>query len=339
MVVASVALAAFSPLPVRADAVVGTGAASSCTESALHVAITGGGTITFNCGAEPVTITVMSVQSINTNTSIDGGGLITISGHGTQVFSVSSGTHTLTIANLAVSNRSGYDAAISNSGALTATNCTFSGNRDLGGDGGAIHNGGTLTVTNSTFSGNSTSDYGGGAIYNAGTAIVTNSAFTGNNSGAIYNASGTLIVTNSTFSGNRAGNYGGGGIYNAYGTLTVTNSTFSGNYGEGGAISSAGTLTVTNCTFSGNHADGDLGGYGGAIFNRGTLTVTNSTFSANSAAGVGGAIYNLHTRNVASLTNTIVANSVSGGNCVGPIVDGGHNLDSDGTCGVGYPSW
>jgi CSLREA domain-containing protein len=56
----------------------------------------------------------------------------------------------------------------------------------------------------------------------------------------------------------------------------------------GGGISNHGTLTVTNSTFSGN---GAVFG-GGGIFNAilGTLTVTNSTFSGNSAS-VGGGIF------------------------------------------------
>jgi len=84
---------------------------------------------------------------------------------------------------------------------------------------------------------------------------------------------------------------------------------------------------VTNSTFSGNSADT----YGGGIANSGTVKVTNSTFSGNSA-GNGGGIANLLYS--VAVTNTILANSTSGGNCAG-VTDGGHNLDSDGTCGVG----
>ena len=52
--------------------------------------------------------------------------------------------------------------------------------------------------------------------------------------GGIFIQRGTLTVSNSTFSGNAAGsatsNWGlGGGIYNYEGTVTVSNSTFSGN--------------------------------------------------------------------------------------------------------------
>jgi cysteine-rich repeat protein len=110
------------------------------------------------------------------------------------------------------------------------------------------------------------------------------------NGGGIHNEGGTLTVTNSIFSGNSAGGVGfGGGIDNVGGTLAVTNSTFSGNSaggrvsplgGSGGGIhTEGGTLTVTNSIFSGN----SVGGFGGGIHNQGgTLTVTDSTFSGNS---------------------------------------------------------
>jgi hypothetical protein len=69
--------AAWSPRPVRADAVVGTGTANSCTEAALDAGLAAGGNITFKCGSSPVTITVTYAETISVNTSIDGGGLIT----------------------------------------------------------------------------------------------------------------------------------------------------------------------------------------------------------------------------------------------------------------------
>ena len=121
----------------------------------------------------------------------------------------------------------------------------------------------------------------------------------------------------------------GGGIRND-GTLTVSNSTFSGNQGNncGGGIynNTSGTLTVSNSTFAGNQGNNS----GGGIANLGTLTVSNSTFAGN-RAGHGGGVYNGGT---ATLKNTIVANSPAGGNCAGSkITDGGHNLSyPDGTC-------
>jgi hypothetical protein len=150
IIVAIITLAVSSPQPVLADAVVGTGTPSSCTEAALNVALgcgptgncSGGGNVTFNCGASPVTITVTSARVMTGQTSIDGGGLVTLSGGSvTPLFSVSPGA-TCTLANLTIS-AGGGGSAISNSGALTVTNCTFSGNIANDG-GGAIFNEGML---------------------------------------------------------------------------------------------------------------------------------------------------------------------------------------------------
>jgi hypothetical protein len=224
---------------------VGTGTGASCTESALTACLPGGGsfdgTVTFNCGVA-ATITVTSTKTVNTDTTIDGGNLITISGgHSVGVFSVHPGVN------------------------FTVQNLTIANGKNAGGTGGGIENRGTLTVTNSTFSGNSTgfcllcgpSGYGGG-IENRGTLTVTNSTFSGNSAGGGggIDSSGTLTVTNGTFSGNSA--FDGGGIGSG-GTLTVTNSTFSGNFafnGNGAITTYFGTVTVTNSIFSGNSASG-----------------------------------------------------------------------------------
>ncbi|MDW8392512.1 MAG: hypothetical protein RMK84_20585, partial [Oscillochloridaceae bacterium] len=98
-------------------------------------------------------------------------------------------------------------------------------------------------------------------------------------------------------------------------------------------ILNKGTLTVTNSTFSGNSA----AGLGGGIYNDGgTLTVTNSTFSGNSASagGGGGGLY--VPGGTATLKNTIIANSTSGGDCVGSLSGTNNNLieDSTNACGL-----
>ena len=185
-------------------------------------------------------------------------------------------------------------------------------------DGGAIYDIGTLAITNSTLS--------------------DNSAPSGGHGGAIYSASGsvgpTLTISNSTFSGNTSPE-DGGAIYNHGVPLTITGSTFSNNsgYGGGGVYSDAtsGTISVSNSTFSGNSAS--LGS-GGGILTNSSLTLTNSTFSGNSApVGGGGAIWTA----AATVTNSILANSSGGGNCAGsltpPVSDGGYNISDDGSCG------
>jgi len=288
-----------------------------------------------------------------------------------RIMGVNSGV-TATLENLTLTGGnvgSSSGGAIFNSGTLTLTNSTLSGNSatSFGGDGGGIFNsyGGRTTLTNSTLSGNSA--YHGGGIFNSfggtstqihTTLTLTNTTLTGNsasNGGGIYNSDfGTATLTNSTLSGNSAS--GGGGIDNR-GTATLTNSTLSGNSaGYSGGIYNRGTatLTLTNSTLSGNSA----GGSGGGIENRGTATLTNSTLSGNSAyngggiknlsqamltltnstlsgnsAGAGGGIFNNGT---ATLNNTIVANSPSGGdvdNNSGTLT-GSHNLIEDGSGGL-----
>ena len=63
----------------------GTGTASSCTSAAVVKAVAAGGTITFDCGPDPVTIEMLqTAKVVNTNpvTVIDGGGRVTLSGRG-----------------------------------------------------------------------------------------------------------------------------------------------------------------------------------------------------------------------------------------------------------------
>ena len=298
---------------------------------AIAVLCAGEGTINFDVALSGGTIRLASTLTINKDLTIDGSALasqITISGdtddNGTgdvQMFMVSSGvTATLNSLTIIKGNSSGYmgGGGIINGGTLTVTNSIFSSHIQ-----GGIYNTGTLTVTNSTFSGNSGN---GGGILNSGTLTVADSTFSGNtgNGAGIYNEA-TLMVTNSTFSGNSSLGWGTG-ILNS-GMAKVANSTFSNNSAyTGGGIYNEDILTVTNSTFSGNSA-----GYGGGIANEGMLTVTNSTFSGNGATNSGGGIRNIGTLNY---TNTIIADSTSGGDCVNSSTIGTNtnNLVEDGSC-------
>jgi hypothetical protein len=185
---------------------------------------------------------------------------------------------------------------------------------------------------------------------NASSASIAISGFTIRNGrsffgGGIFNA-GRLTVSNTTVSGNigRGGGSAGmgAGIGNA-GTVTITRSTISGNTvsgpfgaGFGGGLGNTGTAIVTNSTLSGNTATGS----GGGIFNEGNLKFSNGTISGNKAglsgAGVGGGILN-SSGFTATLQNSIVANSPSGGNCSGTITSKGYNLSNDGSCHFNGP--
>ena len=182
---------------------------------------------------------------------------------------------------------------------------------DLGGHGGGVYSIGALTVEACNFSSNN-AEWNGGAIY--------------------CNFTGDFFITDSTFSSNGAIHSGGAIWANA---LEVTSSTFisnTANYG-GAIIHSSQTVTVTNSTFSGNFATNA----GGCIYNTSgwLVEVINSTFSGNSAAG-GGCIQNAS--GAIYLKNTIVANSVAGGNCSGAISNDGNNIEDGTTCGWGTDS-
>ncbi len=119
----------------------------------------------------------------------------------------------------------------------------------------------------------------------------------GDEGGAIESI-GTLTVTNSSFTGNTTDEDGvGGAIYSDVGDLTISGSTFSNNSAqfEGGAILSEDgtTLMITDSTFSGNAQTPSVasGSGGGAIFSRGPTAITGCTFSANTATGSGGAVF------------------------------------------------
>jgi CSLREA domain-containing protein len=252
--------------------------------------------------------------------TIDGTGQ-TVTINGNHAVQVATGGSLLTLNNLTIANGyvpAGSGGAISSSGTLIISNCTFSGNSAF--RGGAIYKlVGTLTITNSTFSGNTAND--GGGIYNdSGTLSIADTVFSGNSvpsgdGGGIYSVGG-LTITRSTFSGNSAYLGRGGGIYNGGSTLTITDSIFSSNNandGNGGGIyNDTGPLTITNSSFSNNSASG---GFGGGIYNDypNPLTVRGSTFSTNSADSGGGVYNNGYAGYPSAITNsTFSGNSASG---------------------------
>ena len=151
------------------------------------------------------------------------------------------------------------------------------------------------------------------------------------NAGAVVNIN-SLTFANAYCEGDVCpGALGGAAIIN-FGTLTVTNSSFSGNsvgysdpfvspagiYGRdaygGSAIYSEGVgavVSIANSTFTGNSGPGT----GGAIFDAGdSLSITDSTFSGNSG-GSGGAVGSFGT--AASIKNsTFSGNSGEDGGAV-----------------------
>jgi predicted outer membrane repeat protein len=281
--------------------------------------LAGGGTVTFNCGT--ATVVLSSMKAIAANTTIDGGGKITLSGNNAlRLFLVNNGV-SLTLKNVVLENASSSDGtdggAIRSLGSLTVIASTFVNNSTTSAwSGGAIFSGGTLNVSNSVFSSNQAGS-GGAILVSANVANVSNTSFDHNkttNAGpygfggaVLLTDSATGTITSSTFTQNQA-NEGGALDAHSGSVLNISNSSINSNsalYG-GGGIYADGTLTQTNVTLSGNSA-----GSGGGIDNHGTANLTNGTLSSNSALYGGGGIYN-EPGATATLTNvTISSNSVT----------------------------
>jgi predicted outer membrane repeat protein len=305
----SLSLAALKP--VRAAGVVGNGTPASCTEAAFRDAVEGGGSVTFNCGTNPHTITI-STSVVTTTTTVDGGGLITLHGENLrQIFLVlENGDLSLRDITLSDANfGSGAAIFIDHDATARLDGVTIRNSRAEGSGGGAIYNNGTLFVDHSVFEGNRANSEGGGIMNNGGEATISYS----------------------TFRGNRAQT--GGGILNSGGQVTVTNSLFVENEatGNGGGVNAvSGSVNLTNVTFAQNKAD-----RGGGLYTSGFVNILNSTFRHN-RANLGGALFNMsetHTKNSIFADSWNQNGTATNLNCDGPsVISDGYNIVDDGTC-------
>jgi predicted outer membrane repeat protein len=189
------------------DAVIGTGTKASCqTEAAANAfgaAVTAGGVISFNCGPDPVIITV-NTSVVDKAVTINGRGMISLSGEDLRQLFLVQDTGNLTLNSLSLidgnTGLSGGGAIwIAPQGRVTVNGSFFIGNQaESGGDGGAIYTSGTLTINDTTLGNNEAKTAGGdgGAIYiNSGTVMIRRSYLINNqaqNGGAIRLVGGTL---------------------------------------------------------------------------------------------------------------------------------------------------
>ena len=270
-----------------ASAVVGNGTPASCTEAAFDTALaaanSGGGTITFNCGAAVKTITFTGQKNILANVIINGNDRIVLNGGSvTRHFFVNNGlTFRLQHITLSDGNSAVGGGAIEASGAQVFLESVQLVNNYAPNQGGAVYCyvgvGGTLTISDSLFENN-----------------------VSNNGGAIYNDGCVTTISNSTFKTNQANNGGfgsGGAIYNsmpftpALHTLTVNNSLFQGNSAldGGGLYNDSGASAILNsATFKSN-----TGGHGGGLENSGTVTLNDSLLDSNIVTGVPAAVFGI----------------------------------------------
>ncbi len=334
-----------APVPLRAaDAVVGSGSAASCDEAALDSAVatanSGGGTITFSCGADPVTIALSGAKTLSATVTLDGDRLVTLSGGGTTRHLTVSAGAVATLRELTL-----RDGQAAGGGAILLASTSevhlfqteLIGNRSTT-DGGAIHaTGAVVHAFNSRIADNEAVG-AGGAIHLTGgrldlSLVLLHGNAAGTEGGAVAIAGcNQLAVIQTSIDGNAAGGEGGGldvsgcsgfidqsqvvmnSAVGAGGGMNLRNSSAVAlNYvtvgrnvaAEGGGLFlSAGTSSVQRqVTLSNNEADA-VDARGGGIANLGTLLLENATVSGNLAAGSGGG---LHSEGSTTLRFTTIA--------------------------------
>jgi hypothetical protein len=246
-------------------------------------AVQAGGVVTFDCGADPLTITVPEIMIYNDggvtkdgSVTLDGGGKITLSGGGKN----------------RILHQDTCDASLH----YTSPYCN---NQDT------PH----LVVQNIAFSGGSglateKGLLGGGALYvGGGTFKAVNVQVVGSTQVNAANVNVQDLAGGAIYTVNMYDQPSANAMFKTPATPTyVVRSTFEGDTGiNGGALGSIGTSwTILNSVFKGNSATGHGenpaaagtygGGLGGAIYNDGndyTLTVCGTDFEDNQANELG----------------------------------------------------
>lgn len=276
------------------DHVVGDGTPESCTADAFIDAVALGGVITFDCGPDPVTITLDRPAKVFNDTAmdgivIDGGGLVTLSGGGTsRILYMNTCDEDQVWTTPMCQNQDHPHLTVQN---LTFVDADSRGEDEYDGGGAIWVRGGRFKVVNSRFFNNRCHDEGPDV---GGAAIRVFSQYEGR----------PVYVVNSTFGGDEG--YGnvcsnGGGISSIGVSWTIINSLFTHNeaIGNGGNPAMSGTPG---------------GGSGGAIYNDGntmTLRILGSRIQHNRVVQHGSAIFfvsNDHSGNIVIEDSVITDN-------------------------------
>lgn len=239
--------------------------------------------------------------------SIVSGNVATGMGYGGEGGGINSGG-TLTVANSIVSGNSvagfsnppypGSAGGIFSGGTAEISNSTISANST-----GGIVNSGPMTITSSTISGNTTTGSGAG-ISNFGPLTIINSTISGNSAsfkgfgdgGGILSRNAPLTITHCTITGNTIGIIQGFGacIYNG-GTLEIGDTILNAS-GTGGNIYNSGTVISHGYNLSNDNGGGFLTATGdqinalpmlGPLENNGGPTFTHKLLTSSPAINAG----------------------------------------------------
>jgi len=276
--------------------VVGNGSPESCTGDAFIEAVAQGGIITFDCGPDPVTITLDRPAKVFNDTTpsivIDGGGLVTLNGDNTtRILYMNTCDPDQVWTTPMCNNQDHPQLTVQN---LTFRNANSKGESEYDGGGAIWARGGRLKIVNSRFFNNVCADVGPD-VGGAGIRVFDQ-----------YEDLPVYVV-NSTFGGDEG-----------YGN-TCSN---------GGGISSIGvSWNIINSLFSHNHAIGNGGnppqdgtpggGSGGAIYNDGntmTLDICGTRIEDNEVTTHGSAIFfvsNDHTGDI-RIDRSVIINNIGG---------------------------
>jgi hypothetical protein len=217
--------------------VVGDGTPASCTEQALRQAVSAGGLVRFECGEEPVTISIASAIRIGADTVVDGEAKVTLDGGGTsQIFIVPT---RLSVRNLRFVNGKAPEST------------------DADGIGGAVAGGwrSSVEVIGCTFEDN-TAGRGGGAVavWTGSSLTIVRSQFRRNHSwygGAVYSLWSPLTIVNSEFIDNSTFANNGGGALGTDGALDPAY-----RNPQNGVDTVGGTIEICGSLFQENQAYG-----------------------------------------------------------------------------------
>ena len=287
--------------------------------------------------ASAATLTVTSTADVATNFGACGNAGQTTSsgslreavcaannaGAAASTINVAAGTYLLTNGELQMGKVSGSSITLTGAGAGSTVISGNNSSRVFDLDPSVV-GGVTTAISGVTITAGAVTTFGGaGIIAGSGTATTRD----------------TLTISNSTISNNHVSstttNRYGGGVEFQGGSLTVTNTTFSGNSSgssSGSAleyqhfdVASGEQLTVTGSTFSGNGANASVANInvGGALHVSGVsattpMSVSNSTFTGNTVTGSGtgipqgGAIFS-EGGTLTVTESTFTSNSVAGG--------------------------
>ena len=292
---------------------------------------------------DAVTVTVAPGTYSESSIDIDASALasLTVKGAGASATSVRPGIASaflvsggaIVLSGLSIDASARSAIAVRTDGTAPATNLTvtedaFTGDRGV--NGGAIAGGvgSQITVNDDSFTDDTASFGDGGAVF----------------------TQGVLVATEDTFNGDGAA-LDGGALF-AQGDLAADDDTFvDDSAGSGGAVatqpppqSTTAAVWLANDTFADDEATADILGLGGggAVANLGSIvSATQDTFSADTAATGQGAV--LRNQGSLTLSNSVLDVPEGGVSCDGVANDGGYNVESDNSCGLGQqmtrPAW